>query len=151
MKQGFMYLTAVIDVYSRVIVGWGLSNTLDSNSSLEVIKYAVTQHGKPEILNSDQGSQFTCLDYVSYLKKHRIQNSMDGKGSALDNIYIERFWRTLKYQHIYLNPAEDGISLYKGIKSWIDKYHHRDHQGIGRRKTYGKIPECSVKNQLRIK
>lgn len=68
---------------------------------------------------------------------------MDGKGRALDNIYIERFWRTVKYQHIYLNPAEDGISLYKGIKSWIDKYHYRDHQGIGRIKPMEKYNDAA--------
>tara|TARA_B100000700_G_scaffold198825_1_gene218716 strand:- start:76 stop:900 length:825 start_codon:yes stop_codon:yes gene_type:complete len=143
MQQGFMYLTAVIDVFSRVIVGWGLSNTLDSKSSLGVVKQALAKHGKPEILNSDQGSQFTCLEYVSYLKKNGIQISMDGKGRALDNIYIERFWRTIKYQHIYLNPAEDGITLYKGIKLWIDKYHHRDHQGIGRIKPIEKYKNAA--------
>lgn len=138
MRKGFMYLTAVIDVYSRLIVGWGLSNTLDAKSSLEVIRQAVKNHGKPEILNSDQGSQFTCLEYVKYLKDEGIKISMDGKGRALDNIYIERFWRTIKYQHIYLNPADDGISLYKGIMNWIDKYHHKDHQGIDRVKPIEK-------------
>ena len=91
MSHGFMYLTAIIDVYSRYIVSWGLSNTLDAESSLEVIRSAVATHGKPEILNSDQGSQFTCKEYVNYLKKHTIKISMDGRARALDNIYIERF------------------------------------------------------------
>lgn len=95
-----MYLTAIIDVYSRYIVGWGLSNSLDADSSLRVVKDAIRDHGKPSILNSDQGSQFTCREYVEYLKDQHIQISMDGKGRALDNIYIERFWRTIKYQHI---------------------------------------------------
>jgi putative transposase len=134
MEQGFMYLTAVIDVYSRYIVGWGLSNSLDAASSLKVIKEAVSIHGQPEILNSDQGVQFTCKEYVDYLKDKQIQISMDGKGRALDNIYIERFWRTIKYQHIYLNPAGNGLSLYLGIKNWLERYHNRDHQGIGRKK-----------------
>ena len=133
MKQGFMYLTAIIDVYSRVIVAWGLSNTLDAQASLEVVKQAIKKHGKPEILNSDQGSQFTCLQYVNFLKQGQIRISMDGKGRALDNIYIERFWRTIKYQHIYLNPAEDGLTLYKGIKNWLDRYHNRNHQGINQK------------------
>lgn len=115
MAKGFMYLTAIIDVYSRYIVGWGLSNSLDAESSLEVVRNAIAKHGKPQIFNSDQGSQFTCRQYVEYLKQQEIRISMDGKGRALDNIYIERFWRTIKYQHIYLNPAEDGISLYMGI------------------------------------
>jgi putative transposase len=130
MAKGFMYLTAIIDVYSRAIMAWGLSNTLDAQSSLEVVKQAIKTNGKPEILNSDQGSQFTCLEYIEVLKKQNIKISMDGKGRALDNIYIERFWRTIKYQHIYLNPAEDGITLYRGIKKWIERYHNRNHQGV---------------------
>jgi putative transposase len=134
MAKGFMYLTAIIDVYSRYIVGWGLSNSLDADSSLRVVKDAVRNHGKPIILNSDQGSQFTCKEYVEYLKDQQIQISMDGKGRALDNIYIERFWRTIKYQHIYLNPAESGIDLFIGIKKWIEKYHYKAHQGIDRTK-----------------
>ena len=132
MQKGFMYLTAIIDVYSRYIVGWGLSNSLAAEASLRVVRQAIADHGPPEILNSDQGSQFTCLDYVDYLKEQGIRISMDGKGRALDNIYIERFWRTLKYQHIYLNPANDGRQLFLGIERWLHRYHHRDHQGIGR-------------------
>ena len=130
MEKGFMYLTAIIDVYSRAIMAWGLSNTLDAQASLEVVKQAIKTKGRPEILNSDQGCQFTCLQYVNLLKKENIKISMDGKGRALDNIYIERFWRTIKYQHIYLNPAEDGITLYRGIKKWLDRYHNKNHQGI---------------------
>ena len=95
MASGFMYLTAIIDVYSRFIVGWGISNSLEAQASLEVVQQAVATYGKPEILNSDQGSQFTCQEYVEYLKEEEIQISMDGKGRALDNIYIERFWRTI--------------------------------------------------------
>lgn len=134
MKSGFMYLTGIIDVYSRMIVGWGLANTLDAQASLEVIKQAVETHGCPEILNSDQGSQFTCKEYVEYLKGEHIKISMDGKGRALDNIYIERFWRTIKYRYIYLFPCEDGISLYRGIAGWMDKYNYRPHQGIDEEK-----------------
>lgn len=133
MAQGFMYLTAIIDVYSRAIMGWGISNTLDAQSSIEVLKKAIKTNGKPEILNSDQGSQFTCLEYVELLKKENIKISMDGKGRALDNIYIERFWRTIKYQYIYLNPAKDGVSLYMGIKKWMEKYHNKNHQGINQK------------------
>ena len=132
MQSGFMYLTAIIDVYSRMIIAWRLSNTLRKSSVMHVVKQAINIHGKPEILNSDQGSQFTCKEYVSYLKQEHIKISMDGKGWALDNIYIERFWRTIKYQHIYLNPADDGISLYKGpkrsIKSIIKRYFSRKNQ-----------------------
>ena len=139
MRNGFMYLTAIIDIYSRMIVGWGISNTLSKESVLGVVKQAIKDYGKPEILNSDQGSQFTCSKYVNYLKKEGIRISMDGKGRALDNIFIERFWRTIKYQHIYINPAEDGISLFKGIGSWIEYYNQfRVHQGIGRVKPIEK-------------
>ena len=111
---------------------WGLSNWLTAEASLGVVRQAVADHGPPDILNSDQGSQFTRLEYVSYLKEQGIQISMDGKGRALDNIYIERFWRTIKYQHIYLNPADDGRQLYQGIEKWLHRYDYRDHQGIGR-------------------
>ena len=134
MASGFMYLTAIIDVFSRHIVGWSLNNSLDASHVLETVKEAVNTHGKPEILNSDQGSQFTCKAYVEYLKEEKIKISMDGKGRALDNIYIERFWRTIKYDHIYLNPAGNGLELYQGIKKWLERYHCRDHQGIANQK-----------------
>ena len=132
MKSGFMYMTAIIDVYSRFIVGWGLSNSLEAAASHQVIRNAIDQHGCPEILNSDQGVQFTCKAYVDLLKEHDIRISMDGKGRAIDNVFIERFWRTLKYQHVYLNPAEDGTQLYRGIQKWMIRYHNRKHQGINR-------------------
>jgi putative transposase len=135
MKHGFMYLTAIIDVYSRYIVGWGISNTLETAASLKVLQHAIQCHGRPDIINSDQGSQFTCNDWVAYLKKEGIKISMDGKGRAIDNIFIERFWRTLKYDYIYMNPANDGLELYEGIKHYIDYYNHSlCHQGIGRKK-----------------
>jgi putative transposase len=134
MKNGFLYLTAIIDVYSRYIVGWGLSNTLEAEASLSVLKQAIREHGKPEIINSDQGSQFTCEQWTSYLKGQDIQISMDGKGRALDNIFIERFWRTLKFDYVYLHPATDGLELYQGIKQYIHYYNHElHHQGIDRR------------------
>ncbi|NBC81786.1 MAG: IS3 family transposase [Bacteroidetes bacterium] len=134
MKNGFMYMTAIIDIYSRYIVGWGISNTLESEASIEVLKQAIKEHGKPEIINSDQGSQFTCEDWVAYLKEQEIQISMDGKGRAIDNIFIERFWRSLKYDHVYIFPASDGLELYQGVKEHIHYYNHSlSHQGIGRR------------------
>jgi len=114
MKRGFLYLTAIIDVYSRYIVGWGLFNTLDAENTLGVLKEAISTFGKPEIINSDQGCQFTCSGWVEYLEKEGVMISMDGKGRALDNIYIERFWKTLKWEYVYLNPAEDGKDCRKG-------------------------------------
>jgi len=134
MKNGFLYLTAIIDVYSRYIVGWGISNTLEAEASLSVLKQAIKDHGKPEIINSDQGSQFTCDLWVEYLKEQGIRISMDGKGRVIDNIFIERFWRTLKYDYVYLNPAADGLELYRGIKEYIHYYNNSlHHQGIDRR------------------
>jgi len=143
MQKGFMYLTAIIDVYSRMIVGWGLSNTLSNYSVMQVIKGAIKEYGKPEIFNSDQGSQFTSKEYIEYLKEQGIKISMDSKGRALDNIYIERFWRTIKQQYIYLNPASDGISLYLGIEQWIYKYNRKAHQGIGRIKPIEKYQNAA--------
>lgn len=143
MHKGFLYMTAIIDVYSRYIVGWGISNSLDAQASLDVVKQTIETYGKPEIINSDQGSQFTCEDYVTYLKNKEIKISMDGKGRALDNIYIERFWRTLKYQHVYLRPAKDGIELYRGIQKWIVIYNHRSHQGIGNQKPIIKFKSAA--------
>lgn len=114
MRNGFMYMAAIIDVYSRYIVGWGLSNSLEASESIKVVQQAITTHGKPDILNSDQGSQFTCYEYITYLNTKGICISMDGKGRCVDNIFIERFWRTLKYQYVYLNPKNDGLELYIG-------------------------------------
>jgi putative transposase len=134
MKNGFMYMTAIIDVYSRYIVGWGISNTLEAEASLEVLRQAIKDHGKPEIINSDQGSQFTCEDWVEYLKEEGIKISMDGKGRAIDNIFIERFWRTLKYDQVYLYPATNGLELYQGVKEYIRYYNYElHHQGIDRK------------------
>lgn len=137
MAKGFMYLTAIIDVYSRFVVGWGLSNTLDAEASIKVLKSAISTYGKPEIVNSDQGSQFTCEKWVSLLKEKEIRISMDGKGRALDNIYIERLWRTVKRDYVYLNPADDGWELFQGLKGFfIDYNHKKHHQGIDRQIPY---------------
>jgi putative transposase len=132
MKHGFMYLCAVIDVYSRYVVGWAISNTMTAEWCTEIVAEAIEQHGKPEIMNSDQGSQFTSAVYIEMLKKEGIQISMDGKGRALDNIFIERLWRTVKYEHIYLYVYEDGLSLYKGLQHYFTFYNgERRHQSLG--------------------
>lgn len=137
MAKGFMYLTAIIDVHSRYVVGWGLSNTLDADASIKVLKTAISNHGKPEIVNSDQGAQFTCEKWISTLKDNKIRISMDGKGRALDNIYIERLWRTVKRDYVYLNPADDGWELYQGLKSFFNEYNYKKHhQGINRKIPY---------------
>lgn len=131
MKHGFMYLCAVIDVHSRYVAGWGISNTMTAEWCTEIVAEAIERHGKPEIINSDQGSQFSSEVYIELLKKEEIQISMDGKGRALDNIFIERLWRTVKYEHIYLYVYEDGLSLYKGLQYYFSFYNgERRHQSL---------------------
>lgn len=133
MAKGFMYLTAIIDVYSRYVVGWDILNSLDAENTLEVLKQAIKEHGKPEIINSDQGSQFTCALWTEYVEKAGIKISMDGKGRAIDNIFIERLWRTVKQDYVYLYPAENGIQLYMGLNGFFNYYNNqKTHQGIGR-------------------
>lgn len=128
MRHGFMYLTAIIDVYSRKIVGWGISNSLAAKWCKEVLEDAIQVNGKPEIVNSDQGTQYTSALWTHFLESKGIQISMDGKGRALDNIWIERFWKSVKYDYIYLNPAEDGFELYEGVQNYIAYYNDRTHQ-----------------------
>ena len=133
MQKGFMYLTAVIDLHSRYVVGWDISNTLDAASSLRVLMQAIDDYGTPEIVNSDQGSQFTCALWVDYLKSKDIRISMDGKGRAIDNVFIERLWRSVKYEYVYLSPASDAKQLFEGLARYFQYYNHRrPHQGIGR-------------------
>lgn len=134
MNKGFMYLTAIIDVYSRFVVGWNLHNTLDTSNCIEALNMAVHRYGAPEILNSDQGCQFTSKEWAAACAScHGMRVSMDGKGRAKDNIWIERFWKTIKYEYIYIQPEENGADLYSGIKAFIEDYnYHRRHQGIGR-------------------
>ena len=133
MKQGFMYLTAIMDVQSRYIVGWSLSNTLEKSVCLDLVEESIRKYGAPEIINSDQGVQFTNPSWIETLKENGIKISMDGKGRAKDNIWIERFWRTIKQEYVYLNPCDDGLELYKGIRKYMQYYNYnRAHQGIGR-------------------
>jgi putative transposase len=112
----------------------GLSNTLEAECSLDVLKRAISLYGKPEIINSDQGIQFTCKLWIDYLEGNEIKISMDGKGRVIDNIFIERLWRSVKYDYVYLHPANNGRELYIGLQEYFDYYnHHQSHQGIGRR------------------
>ena len=133
MCKGFMYLVAIIDVYSRKIMNWSVSNTMSAQWCCEVLEDAIKKHGKPEIHNSDQGSQFTSEEFIQLLTRNEIQISMDGKGRALDNIYIERFWRSIKQEKIYLNPPNGGLELYEMIREYIDFYNaERRHTEIGK-------------------
>lgn len=131
MKNGFMYLCAVIDIHTRYIVGWSISNSMTAEWCTEIVNDAIETHGKPEIINSDQGSQFTSDVYISLLTGKEIQISMDGKGRAIDNIFIERLWRSVKYEHIYLNVYEDGLSLFRGLQQYFTFYNdERRHQSL---------------------
>lgn len=134
MRKGWLYLTAIIDLYSRYIVGWSVSNSLAKQTQTDTLACAVAEHGVPEIINSDQGSQYTCAHWLDTLKQLQIQVSMDGKGRATDNAFIERWFRTLKQRHIYLNPADDARQLCAGVSRFVHKYNRRRHQGIERRK-----------------
>lgn len=131
MKKGFMYLTAIIDLHSRYVVHWSLSNTMTAEWCTDVLKSAIEKHGKPEIFNTDQGSQFTSDVFINELKKNDIKISMDGKGRALDNIFIERLWRSVKYEEVYLNVYENGLSLWKGLDNYFRFYNNqRVHQSL---------------------
>lgn len=130
MPKGFMYLTALIDVHSRYVVGWSLSNTLETASCIDALKAGLLI-AKPEIINSDQGCQFTSGEWVSYLSGKSIKISMTGKGRCLDNIYIERFWRSFKQEEFYLNEYASVKDLRKAVKAYIEFYNHkRWHQSL---------------------
>jgi len=131
MRKGFMYLTAIIDLHSRYVLNWSLSNSMTSEWCAEVAQEAMNKHGKPKIFNTDQGSQFTSHVFINMLKSNEVQISMDGKGRALDNIFIERLWRTVKYENIYLNVYENGVDLYRGLSNYFEFYNFkRIHQSL---------------------
>lgn len=132
MSRGFMYLCAIIDIHTRYVVNWSISNTMTAEWCSQVIREATEQHGIPEILNTDQGSQFTSEAFTGLVKEKGIQISMDGKGRAIDNIFVERLWRSVKYEHIYLRVPNDGVMLYEGLNEYFRFYnHHRPHQSLG--------------------
>lgn len=122
IKGGFAYLTSIIDIYSRKILAWNLSNTMHRQNSIDVLNEALERYGLPEIFNSDQGSQFTSEEFTGILLANNVSISMDSKGRALDNIFIERFWRTLKYENIYLNNYETLLEARIGINKFIHFY-----------------------------
>ena len=131
MQNGFLYLVAVIDWYSRKVLSWKLSNTLEGSFCNDALEEAISKYGKPEIFNSDQGSQFTSDNFISILKRENIKISMDGKGRALDNIFIERLWRSVKYEYVYLHIQPDGKVLYDGLKDYFEFYNKRRiHQSL---------------------
>lgn len=131
LAKGFAFLTAVIDWYSRYVLSWKLSNTLDVDGPLQALNEALKK-GKPEIFNTDQGSQFTSKIFTSVLKKHEIKISMDGRGRALDNVFIERLWRSVKYEDIYPRGYETMSEANEGLEKYFDFYNNRrPHQALG--------------------
>jgi putative transposase len=132
LDRGFAYLVAIIDWHSRRVLAWRLSNTLDSSFCVEALREAMKRFGKPEIFNTDQGAQFTSEAFTSVLRAADVRISMDGKGRCLDNIFVERLWRSLKYEEVYLHAYRDLTEARAGIGRYFDYYNHdRDHQALG--------------------
>lgn len=136
MRRGFLYLCAIIDLHTRYVVNWSISNTMTAQWCRSIVEEAISLHGNPQIINSDQGSQFTSEEYISLFTDEKsigfgIKISMDGKGRAIDNIFIERLWKSVKYENIYLHVYEDGVQLYEGLKKYFHFYNtERFHQSL---------------------
>jgi putative transposase len=132
MQRGFLYLVAIMDWYGRKVLAWRLSNTVDVEFCIEALKEALAKHGTPEIFNTDQDSQFTSGDWIEVLTDAKIKISMDGKGRWIDNRMIERLWRSLKYECVYLHAFERGADAKAGIKKWLAYYNaERPHSTHG--------------------
>jgi putative transposase len=125
MRRGFLYLVAIMDCSTRKVLSWRVSNTMDVEFCLEALEEALGRFGKPEIFNSDQGSQFTSLRFTGVLQEAGVRISMDGRGRWMDNVFIERLWRSLKYECIYLHAFETGSELRAGLAKWIGYYNAR--------------------------
>jgi putative transposase len=146
LEKGFVYLAVIIDWHSKKILSWKLSNTMDISLTTSVLKEALGLYPKPEIFNTDQGSQYTAKEHTGILKKYDISISMDGKGRATDNICIERFWRTIKYEEIYLNEYKNIKELQKALTKYIDTYNKkRLHSSIGY-KTPNEVYHQAINN-----
>ncbi len=134
VQRGFLYLVAIMDWATRHVLAWRLSNTMDAGFCIEALNEALARHGRPEIFNTDQGSQFTSFDFTGVLKDAGITISMDGRGRCMDNIFIERLWRSLKYEAVYLHELTDGFKAERIIGEWIDFYNtERPHSSLGGR------------------
>jgi putative transposase len=131
MAQGFLYLVAIIDWASRAVLAWRLSNTIDNRFCVEALEEALERHGKPRIFNTDQGAQFTSAAFTDQLEKADVVISMDGRGRFMDNIFIERLWRSIKYEEVHLKAYADGREARAGIGSWMTFYNfRRPHQAM---------------------
>lgn len=134
LEKGHVYLVAIIDWYSRKVLSWRLSNSLENSFCIDALNEALVKYGKPEIFNTDQGSQFTAANWIEVLEDRKIKISMDGKGRALDNVYIERLWRTVKYEHVFIWCFENVPELKESLKHFFYKYNHlRGHQSLNER------------------
>jgi len=125
MARGFVYLTAVVDWFTRRVLAWRLSITLEVDFCIEAVKEALARYSKPDIFNTDQGSQFTSIDFIRMLKDARIAISMDGKGSWRDNVFVERLWRTIKYEEIYLHAYRSVPEARKAIGKYLEFYNSK--------------------------
>ena len=147
MRHGFMYLTAVIDRFSRYVLSWRLSNTLEGRFCLEALEEALTR-GRPEIFNTDQGSQFTSREYTGCLEEAGIAVSRDGRGRALDNVFVERLWRSMKYEDIYIKDYDRIVELESGLRAYFRFYdEERPHQSLGYQ-TPGEIYRAGTQGRL---
>jgi len=134
MRRGFLYLVAIMDWASRKVLSWRLSNSMDTSFCVEALEEALSRFGPPQIFNTDQGSQFTSTDFTDVLKNAGVKISMDGKGRWMDNVFIERLWRSLKYECIYLHAFETGSETRDGIRRWMELYDQdRSHSSLGGR------------------
>jgi len=132
VQRGFLYLVAIMDWATRHVLSWRLSNTMDADFCIEALDDALARYGKPDIFNTDQGSQFTCFDFTGRLKDAEVTISMDGRGRCMDNIFIERLWRSLKYEAVYLHEMTDGFAAKRVIDKWMGFYNTtRPHSALG--------------------
>jgi len=133
MARGFLYLIAIIDCFSRQVLAWRLSNSMAADFCVEALEEAVTRFGTPEIFNTDQGAQFTCTEFISVLKAHQIRISMDGKGRWRDNVFVERLWRSVKYEEVYLHAYESVTAARNGIGRYMNFFNtRRPHTALDR-------------------
>jgi len=133
MEKGFMYLTAIIDLHSRYVLNWSVSNSMDARWVSDLMEETIQKYGAPQIVNTDQGSQYTSEDFVNVVlnEKRNTKLSMDGKGRATDNAFIESLWKSIKYEKIYLNPPKDGIDLYQMVAEYFEYYNKvRQHSSL---------------------
>jgi putative transposase len=143
MRRGFLYLVAIMDWATRKVLAWRLSNTMDADFCVAALEEALARFGKPEIFNTDQGSQFTSFAFTSVLRNADVRISMDGRGRWMDNVFIERLWRSMKYECVYLHAFETGSELRAGLGRWITYYNtRRPHSGLAGRtpaEAYGRV------------